>query len=601
MGAGLAGRTRNGRSEARRMLLGTGAVLVLITVALLAAGNTNCDGPNAALTEANTIKPLQSAWAVGETGTIIRYQAGGGTWTSCTSGTTAFLNAVDFVDGFKGWVVGADGTILYTSDMGQTWFKQVSGVTTTLRSVDFITATTGWVVGDDGVVLATTDGGVHWSAQTTPTSGYSFMGVSFAGADDGCAVGVGSFPNLVVKTSDGGDTWTTAESGTAGLNAVSFVNASLVRAAGDSGTLVGSPDKGVTWTPLTSGTTAKLESIDFATDGQTGLAVGTIYGATVQPVVLRTTNAGATWAPVTGFPVTDQALHSVSCADNGFCTVSGDYGTLCVSTDGGRTFTKKNPPTAKGLWGVCSTLSGAAPSSTRQVEPGGRSAASGGDYVITWDYGFTTTVFGVQNPEVAGDAVKLEKADAPLPARYGAKECFAFTVDAALVYRGGELTVPRTALPELDIPEKNISRLVAFNVAAGGAVAELPGTYDATAKSATFVANGRFTKLILGTDTIKPIAKALRAMTVKRNGKVRLPFSVGDGRPTATVTIAIAKGKKVKARIAAGVQPTNKRLSVTYTARLAPGTYTWTVTAIDRAGNKSAVTAASKKTLVVKR
>ncbi|RMF89706.1 MAG: hypothetical protein D6741_17580, partial [Planctomycetota bacterium] len=73
--------------------------------------------------------------------------------------------------GPHGWAVGEHGTIRHTSD-GKTWEFQRSGTQASLRSVYFLDERTGWAAGGEvlpgsqgsvGVVLKTDDGGRTWT------------------------------------------------------------------------------------------------------------------------------------------------------------------------------------------------------------------------------------------------------------------------------------------------------------------------------------------------------------------------------------------------------------------------------------------------------
>src|SRR5215813_4098595 len=99
--------------------------------------------------------------AVGGSGTILRTDDGGITWTLQSSGTNNSLWAVSFVDANTGTAVGARGTILRTDDGGITWTPQFSGTTENLTSVSFVDANTGIAVGVR-VILRTDDGGATW-------------------------------------------------------------------------------------------------------------------------------------------------------------------------------------------------------------------------------------------------------------------------------------------------------------------------------------------------------------------------------------------------------------------------------------------------------
>ena len=94
---------------------------------------------------------------------------------------------------------------------------------------------------------------------------------------------------------------------------------------GDAGTILKTTDAGMTWSPLTSGTTNALYDV-YLFDATQGVAVGE------QGLILRTTDGGGGWQRVTS-GVKD-ALRSVSFSGvNGIS--GGDSQTILYSTDSG--------------------------------------------------------------------------------------------------------------------------------------------------------------------------------------------------------------------------------------------------------------------------
>jgi photosystem II stability/assembly factor-like uncharacterized protein len=111
-----------------------------------------------------------------------------------------------------------------------------------LLSVSFVDANTGTVVGTDGTILRTIDGGNTWTPQASGTTN-DLRAVSFADANHGTAVGdLGT----ILRTTDGGDTWTLQTSGTRGfLFGVSSVDANTATAVGLFGTILRTNTGGV--------------------------------------------------------------------------------------------------------------------------------------------------------------------------------------------------------------------------------------------------------------------------------------------------------------------------------------------------------------------
>ena len=91
------------------------------------------------------------------------------TWYTQTSGTTAPLTDICFINQDTGWISGWTGTILHTTNGGATWTDQGAPSTNAYFSVFFIDAQNGWACGYAGRVIHTSDGGLNWTIQTTPT------------------------------------------------------------------------------------------------------------------------------------------------------------------------------------------------------------------------------------------------------------------------------------------------------------------------------------------------------------------------------------------------------------------------------------------------
>jgi len=147
---------------------------------------------------------------------------------------------------------------------------------------------------------------------------------------------------------------------TNGLRSIAIApDGRLALAVGWGGTLLRSTDAGATWQPVTSGTQQILNRIAIAPDGRLALAVGD------NGTLLRSTDAGATWQPVTSG--TQQTLGGIAIAPDGRLALAvGWGGTLLRSTDAGATW---QPVTS----GTQQTLGGIA------IAPDGRLALAVGD------------------------------------------------------------------------------------------------------------------------------------------------------------------------------------------------------------------------------
>jgi hypothetical protein len=98
-------------------------------------------------------------------------------------------------------------------------------------------------------------------------------------------------------------------------------------------------------------------------------------------------------------------------------------------------------------------------------------------------------------------------------------------------------------------------------------------------------------------DTHGPQTLALSKVSVKKGKTVTFRFRVNDLTPTATVTIKIYKGTKVKKTLTIGSRATGAALSFKWKATLPKGGYTWKVFAKDLAGNTQSSIGSQKLTI----
>ena len=205
-----------------------------------------------------------------------------------------------------------------TAASAQSWGLLTNSPSNAFRHDDihFVDADTGWAVNVDGYIYKTTDGGDTWTTQLYKPAA-SFRCVGFANSLKGWAgnLGPGSFSGtsdttLLFQTNDGGATWApvTNISGPLGkgLCGISVVNDSVVYAVGrntEPAFLMKTYDGGSSWTSIdmTSYANDLIDCHFFSRD--TGLIVGNTVSPgypTSKALILYTTDGGQSWSQYIG-------------------------------------------------------------------------------------------------------------------------------------------------------------------------------------------------------------------------------------------------------------------------------------------------------------
>src|SRR5437762_7439596 len=260
-------------------------------------------------------------FVVGDAGTIVKTTDAGMTWSPLTSGTTNGLHDVYFFDATQGVAVGDQGLILRTTDGGAMWQSVASGVEDALRSVSF-SGVNGISADDSQTILYSTDAGASWQISQSGFFGGGFLGAQMLSSSVGFVGGQNSiFQSLLRASSDGGASWAfqsfyfdknegggtegfffdqstglvsgtvfdgrgaiarTTDAGVSwstlffdqAIQGIDFPQPTSGFAVGAGGRISHSTDAGITWTDQTSGTTANLNDVSFASDALRGIAVG---------------------------------------------------------------------------------------------------------------------------------------------------------------------------------------------------------------------------------------------------------------------------------------------------------------------------------------
>jgi photosystem II stability/assembly factor-like uncharacterized protein len=184
-----------------------------------------------------------------------------------------------------------------------------------------------WAVGFAGLILKSTDGGESWAQKDSGTQQplYGVLATS-----DGRTLWAMREGGPILTSTDGGEHWTqTSGERDQNLKAVAnvFTNQTLWTVA-DGGMIVNSANGGESLTQKSSETRHFLESGAASSDGRTLWVVG--YGG----AIMKSTDGGQHWAQKSSG--THQQLNGVAAISDGQTVWAvGLYGTILKSTDGG--------------------------------------------------------------------------------------------------------------------------------------------------------------------------------------------------------------------------------------------------------------------------
>jgi hypothetical protein len=129
---------------------------------------------------------------------------------------------IKFINENSGWAAGVSGKIWHTTDSGANWSEQNSNSNVDLLSLCFVDSINGWICGSGpsgDVILKTSNGGQTWLSYI-PDSSYGLKSIYFPNKNTGWAVG---YSGKIYKTINGGDSWELSTSPVPGtLNSVFF-------------------------------------------------------------------------------------------------------------------------------------------------------------------------------------------------------------------------------------------------------------------------------------------------------------------------------------------------------------------------------------------
>jgi photosystem II stability/assembly factor-like uncharacterized protein len=245
----------------------------------------------------------------------------------CTSETTCFATS--------------GGAVLRTTDGAVTW-STAAQFPVQLSALEQADATTLYAAGQALQLLKSTDGGATW--ERMPVSGVpsgDFGSIRCSDANN-CLLAM-RHGNQIVRTTDGGDTFTAFTPPAGSAFAVELASSTRGLAVGSFGSAVISDDGGDTWRVVGGRLTETFTVVEAATDR-------VAYAGGLAGALARTTDAGQTWANVS--PPTSVGIRAVAAPTASRVFVLAQDGTLQRSDNGGASYRLLNTGTPVGALAV---------------------------------------------------------------------------------------------------------------------------------------------------------------------------------------------------------------------------------------------------------
>jgi photosystem II stability/assembly factor-like uncharacterized protein len=288
-------------------------------------------------------------WAVGDNGTIASTIDGGATWTPRASGRTRTLYAVAASDSAHVYAAGDAGTLLRSVDGGATWLGAAQENAAFAFTAIAASGVTVMAAGANGVCLRSTDAGASWLPVDLFTDVRSDIGdVHMISSDSAVIVGGGGF---IRRTADGGAHFRYGQHGLhARLTRVWFSDPLHGWACSDlTNAILRTSDGGATWS-LPTGTTVLQSWVQRMSASS---SIGNTF--MVNPLdkkrlyvalgrfIYMSADMGETWTQTATISATSGSTHSfyISPKDTNLYVVAftGGGDRIMRSTDRGATWT----------------------------------------------------------------------------------------------------------------------------------------------------------------------------------------------------------------------------------------------------------------------
>jgi photosystem II stability/assembly factor-like uncharacterized protein len=259
--------------------------------------DTISTGQTATLYGMHFINATTGFMCTSTSGNILKTTNAGLNWTAISTGATATLYNIFALNENNIYTTTTAGNLRYTTNGGANWTIVSTGASVTLYDVCFKDANTGWVSGSSTSIRVTTNGGANWTQTSTGLPSSTFYEITYAsGVADADYVYVSGNSFYAFRSSNYGTTWDSVS--IAGSQTYVSTQYSLDRngnnmaTVGAFGLINTSTNAGTNWVAHNSlGYSGTLN--DVWCDNMSGRVIA--VGSAAQYPIILSTNGGTTW------------------------------------------------------------------------------------------------------------------------------------------------------------------------------------------------------------------------------------------------------------------------------------------------------------------
>ena len=272
-------------------------------------------------------------YIVGNNGYVIRTIDNGDTWSQITTGIIVNYNSVSVIDE-NNIILSSQNNLVKSSDGGNTWQQSIIPNSQVIKTL-FVNSLTGHAVCQNGTILKTIDGGINWyTTITTNTFPSAYFTIYFI--DENIGFATHEFDKML-KTINGGETWTEVSGSFQAIYSFYFVNSNIGYACGEYGAMYKTTNSGNSWSIINflNGYIDESSMYGiFFKDENNGFATG------MRGRIIKTNNGGINWVQYS--PTYNTIKHTEFTTNNiGYTLVGNDY---FKSTDSGNTWSYISTP-----------------------------------------------------------------------------------------------------------------------------------------------------------------------------------------------------------------------------------------------------------------